>query len=69
MGIDYGDDMHPIDGYTLIDESIYTAMYGTDEGLGPSLSCGALSPAEEIEPPEQPITPGSPYYQNNCVAR
>jgi hypothetical protein len=61
--------IHPVDGYTLDGQWVYTAMYGEDAGLGPSLNCGALSNTGPIYPPKQPITPGSPYYLNNCVAR
>lgn len=53
-------------------QQVYTPMYGTDAGIGPSLNCGDLSVTGPIHPPYPPPgypLAGSPYYQNNCQAR
>jgi hypothetical protein len=65
-GTDYGTGMQPINGYTFNGENVYTSMYGSDSGLGPSLNCGGLSPTDPIYPPQQPINRDSYYGLNNC---
>ncbi len=59
-GIDYSSDMNPINGYVPGDESVYTAMYATDDGFGPSLNCGDMA-TSVVYPPPQPINLLSPY--------
>jgi hypothetical protein len=69
-GIDYTPFINPVSGHTSSIEGwvVYTAMYGVDGGLGPSLNCGSLS-TSSVDPPPQPINLNSPYGLNNCAAR
>lgn len=49
--------------------TVYTHMYGTNAGIGASLSCGSLSLTGPIYPPNPP--PGyvsGTYKTNNCTA-
>jgi hypothetical protein len=49
--------------------TVYTPMYGTNSGIGPSLNCGSLSLTGPIYPPNPP--PGyvsGTYKTNNCKA-
>jgi hypothetical protein len=66
----YTSGKHPINSPTPIDDGdyVYTPMYGRDEGMGPSLSCGNVSTSGPIYPPTV-VKPLSIYNSYNCLAR